>query len=103
MKSTKSAYFLTGKVWITLDQRNEFTVSNNYSHICFNVDKNNYNDYVKNLKINDIKEWKINDTEGDSLYVLDDSENKLEIHFSGIEERIKYGKENWGNNVKWFV
>ena len=103
MKSNRSAYFLAGEIWIALDQRDKYILPNNYSHICFNISKGHYGKYIKDLRKNGIKEWKRNDTEGDSIYILDDSGNKLELHFSGIEERIKYGKENWGNDVKWYV
>ena len=103
MKSNKSAYFLAGEIWIALDQRDEYILSKNYSHICFNISEKLYGKFIKNLRKEGIREWKANDTEGDSIYILDDSENKLELHFSRIEERIKYGKENWGKDVKWFV
>jgi len=103
MKSNKSAYFLAGKIWIALDQRGEYTTSKNYSHICFNISEKYYEKFIQEIELNGIKEWKTNDTEGDSIYILDDSENRLEIHFSTIEERIKYGKENWGKDVEWYV
>ena len=48
-------------------------------------------------------EWQQNKTEGDSLYILDDSGNKLEIHFSTLGNRIKHGKKNWSKDVEWFV
>ena len=45
MKSNRSAYFLAGKTWIALDQKENFIISENYSHICFNISKN----IIKNL------------------------------------------------------
>jgi hypothetical protein len=45
----------------------------------------------------------VNETEGDSLYVLDDSGNKLEIHFSTLRERIKYGKKHYAKETEWFL
>jgi len=103
MKSGRSAYFLAGKIWIALDQRDDFTVSKNYSHICFNVEKRQYKKFIKKIKENEIEEWQKNETEGESLYILDDSGNKLEIHYSKLKDRIKYGKKHFRNNVKWYI
>jgi catechol 2,3-dioxygenase-like lactoylglutathione lyase family enzyme len=103
MKSNRSAYFLAGKIWMALDQREKYIASENYSHICFNVSKRHFKTFVKKIRENTITEWQENQTEGDSLYILDDSGNKLEIHFSTLKERIKFGKKHFGNNVEWYV
>jgi len=103
MKSSRSAYFLAGKIWIALDQQEKYVASENYSHICFNISKRHYKYFVRNIKENNIIEWQKNQTEGDSIYISDDSGNKLEIHFSTLKERIKFGKKNFGNNVEWYV
>ena len=102
MKSEISAYFLAGKIWIALDQKDNYIASDNYSHICFNISKRNYKNFVNKLREEGIREWQNNKTEGNSLYIIDDSGNKLEIHFSKIKERIKFGKVHFGNNVKWY-
>jgi len=103
MKSNRSAYFLAGKIWVALDQREPYIASENYSHICFNVSKRHFKTFVKKITENTVTEWQENQTEGDSLYILDDSGNKLEIHFSTLKERIKFGKKHFGNNVEWYV
>jgi catechol 2,3-dioxygenase-like lactoylglutathione lyase family enzyme len=103
MKSNRSAYFLAGKIWIALDQREKYIISENYSHICFNVSKSQFDKFIQIIKENGIKEWQKNETEGDSLYILDDSGNKLEIHFSTLKERINFGKKHFGNDIKWFI
>lgn len=103
MKSNRSAYFYAGKIWIALDQREPYNSSENYAHICFNVSRKHFNKYINGIRKNNIKEWQKNETEGDSLYILDDSGNKLEIHFSTIKERIKYGKKHYDKETQWFV
>jgi catechol 2,3-dioxygenase-like lactoylglutathione lyase family enzyme len=103
MKSNRSAYFLAGKIWVALDKKEKYIPSENYSHICFNVPKKHYKHYVEKLRENTIMEWQENQTEGDSIYLLDDSGNKLEIHFSTLIERIKFGKKHFGNDVEWYV
>jgi len=103
MKSNRSAYFYAGKTWVALDQREPYSISENYSHICFNVPRKLFNNFVEEIKLNKIKEWQENKTEGDSLYLLDDSGNKLEIHFSKLKERIKYGKKHYDKETHWFI
>jgi catechol-2,3-dioxygenase len=103
MKSKRSAYFCAGKTWIALDQRDQFVPSENYSHICFNISKRQYEKCIKTIKEKNIKQWQQNETEGDSLYIFDDSENKLEIHFSTLKARIKFGKKHYGKDTEWFV
>ena len=103
MKSNQSAYFYAGDTWIALDKREPYIKSKNYSHICFNIPKRFYKKFIGRIKENGVKEWQKNKTEGDSLYLLDDSENKLEIHFSSFSERIKFGKKHFGKEVEWFV
>ena len=103
MKSNRSAYFLAGKIWIALDQQEKYTISENYSHVCFNISKKLYKTFVEKMKEHNIMEWQKNQTEGESLYILDDSGNKLEIHFSTLKERIKFGKKQYGNDVKWYI
>ena len=103
MKSNRSAYFYAGKVWLALDQGDQYTISENYSHICFNISKRQYKKFIEQVKQNKICEWQKNISEGESLYILDDSGNKLEIHYSTFKERIKYGKRKWDKETKWFI
>ena len=103
MKSNRSAYFYAGEIWITLNQETEiYKPSENYAHIAFNIAESDYHEFVKTIKENHIEEWQKNESEGDSLYILDDSGNKLEIHFSTLEDRIKHGKDHYGKDVQWF-
>ena len=104
MKSNRSAYFYAGKTWIALDQREPYNSSENYSHICFNISRKYFKKYINEIRRNNnIKEWQKNETEEDSLYILDDSGNKLEIHFSTLKERIKYGKKHYDKETQWFL
>jgi catechol 2,3-dioxygenase-like lactoylglutathione lyase family enzyme len=103
MKSTRSAYFYAGKTWIALDKRERYESSENYAHICFNIPKKYFKMFVEGIRRDDIKEWQQNETEGNSLYILDDSGNKLEIHCSTLRERIKYGKTHYDKGTQWFL
>ena len=102
MKSSFSAYFCAGETWIALILDKEYEPSKNYAHIAFNISEYEYYEFVEFLKVKGVREWQKNESEGDSLYLLDDSGNKLEIHFSTPEERIKHGKIHYGKEVQWF-
>jgi len=102
MKSSRSAYFYAGSIWIALNQEESHKPSDNYAHIAFNVPEKHYYQFVEAIKKNDIIEWQKNQSEGDSLYILDDSSNKLEIHFSSLEQRAEHGKKYYGKEVQWF-
>jgi hypothetical protein len=103
MKSNRSAYFYAGKIWIALDQREPYNSSKNYAHICFNVPKKYYNKFIEKIRKNNIKEWQRNETEEESLYILDNSGNKLEINFSTLKERIRYGKKHYEKETRWYL
>lgn len=101
MKCAWSAYFMAGDVWVAVvqgDRRDD----ERYDHIAFHVDPDDYVDLVARLRAAGAEEWKDNETEGDSFYFLDPSDNKFEIHFSDIEARIEDGKANWGDSVTWY-
>ncbi len=104
MKSEFSAYFKFKNLWIALQQeKREIQKNNLYSHIAFNISKRYYDKMVEHLKINKVKTWQKNKTEGESFYFIDPDGNKFEIHYSTLKDRIKHGKKNWSNKVKWFV
>jgi len=102
MKSNHNAYFYAGDIWIALNQEETHTPSDNYAHIAFNIPESRYTQFAETIKKNNVTEWQKNQSEGDSLYILDDSGNKLEIHFSTLEQRAEYGKAHYDKEVQWF-
>ena len=103
MQSRTSAYLEAGDHWIALVRDDEMTQTKNYSHIAFSVAKDDYELLVQLLKNNSVLEWRENTTEGDSFYFLDPSGNKLELHVGDLKTRITDGKQNWRDNVEWYV
>jgi len=102
MKSSRSAYFYAGDMWIALNQEDTHKPSDNYAHVAFNVPESHYIQFVEAIKKNNAIEWQKNQSEGDSLYILDDSGNKLELHFSTLQQRIEHGKMHYGKEIQWF-
>lgn len=104
MISSYSAYFTAGKTWIALvEEKDKDQKTVLYSHIAFDLNRKKYVKLKTRLIELKIESWQENKTEGESFYFLDPSGNKLEIHFSNLKKRIKYGKKNWGKEIEWLV
>lgn len=101
MKSARSAYFLAGDIWIAV-VKGERRDDARYDHIAFHIHKADYLQLVSRLLSIGVKEWKKNQSEGESFYFLDPSGNKFELHYSDLKARIKDGKENWGKDITWY-
>jgi catechol 2,3-dioxygenase-like lactoylglutathione lyase family enzyme len=102
MKCTWSAYFLAGDVWIAI-VAGEGRTDTRYDHIAFQVSKADYKALVSRLIASGTAVWKENESEGDSFYFLDPSNNRFELHYSDLAARIQDGKTNWGDEVTWYV
>jgi catechol 2,3-dioxygenase-like lactoylglutathione lyase family enzyme len=102
MKCEGSAYFLTGQTWIAV-VRGEKRADDRYDHIAFQIDPADYALMVSRLTALGVRQWKQNESEGDSFYFLDPSDNKFELHYSDIEARISHGKAHWGQDVQWYL
>ncbi len=96
VKWKRGAYLLAGNLWLCLsvDFNLQNQTSSDYTHIAFSVapefleeDRQNINQY--NLKL-----WQENISEGDSLYILDPDNHKLELHLGNWRSRLAAIKEN---------
>lgn len=102
MKSQKSCYFVAGNTWIAFILEQKKQERKLYSHIAFNCDKKELQNFKKIMEKMGIQQWQENKTEGDSVYFCDPSGNKLELHCTSLSDRINDGKKNWGTTVEWF-
>ena len=102
MKSERDAYLVAGTVWVALvcDKTEE---TSDYTHIAFHVEKEEYEKTVFALKAYGVQEWRENTTEGESFYFKDPCGNKLELHYSTLENRIESRKGCRDRNVMWYV
>jgi len=103
MKSQTSCYFLAGNTWIAFVLENDNQERRLYSHIALNCEKAEMDIFKKRMEENGIRKWQENETEGESIYFLDPSGNKLELHCTSLADRIGDGKKNWGTKVEWFL
>lgn len=97
----KSAYFLAGQDWIALVQseRPDRSERTSYAHLALSVDPKNFKQMAERILQSGAIIWQENRSPGDSLYFLDPSGNKLEIHCGDWKSRIQWLKENPSDEV----
>lgn len=104
-KWAQGAYFLAGDLWFCINYdknaRNEPLAE--YTHIAFNVRPENFKQVSQRIQNAGVKIWKKNISEGESLYFLDPTGHKLEIHCTDWRARIATAKldPEWGE-IQYF-
>ena len=58
-------------------------------------------DISRKVKLADVPQWKINKSEGDSLYILDPDGHKMEIHVGSLESRLASLRANPYDGLVW--
>ncbi len=99
------AYLQAGDIWLCLTLENNFdnSIKQEYSHIAFNVDAQLFIEFIERIKSYHTNEWKKNNSEGDSLYILDPDNHKLEIHSGDIFTRIASCKAKPYKNMRFIT
>ena len=87
----KGCYFELGNIWLALilDPELEGLPRADYSHLAWHVDPVDFEALAHKIKGSGAVIWQENHSEGDSLYFLDPSQHKLEIHSSDLTQRLK--------------
>ena len=81
------AYLSLGSLWFCLSV-DEVKPNADYTHIAFDIAECDFPRFVKQLRAAKVKEWKVNKSEGQSLYILDPDGHKLEIHCGSLSSRL---------------
>ena len=100
-KWLRGAYLSLGELWLCLSC-DDPTPSQDYSHIAFDITQDDFAVFSRRLIDAGVKQWKINFSEGDSLYILDPSGHKLEIHVGSLKSRLESLHENPYDNLILF-
>ena len=84
------AYLLAGDLWLclSLDSNTSSKISLDYTHIAFTVSLEEFDRYKQTITELNLKLWKENTSEGDSLYILDPDNHKLELHVGNWHTRL---------------
>jgi len=97
----RGAYLQLGTLWFCLSL-DESMPSKDYSHIAFDITLQNFSTYSAKLLSLGVKIWKKNKSEGDSLYILDPDNHKLEIHAGNLVDRLNSLKLTPYNGLQLF-
>ncbi len=105
MKNKKSAYFLAGDLWFCIEEDQEVrrTSLPEYTHIAFTVSKIDFESVANKIRNSNVKIFKENKSEGNSLYFLDPDGHKLELHVGDWQTRLEHYKENRSDDFEFFV
>jgi len=95
-KWPKGAYFLAGDLWVALvlDPEVRAGALPEYTHVAFTVAPEDFEAAAERIRAAGAAVWQENRSEGDSLYFLDPTGHKLEIHATDLAERIRSAREN---------
>lgn len=104
LRKEKSAYMLAGDEWIALVKAKE-PISNaaSYTHLAFSVTPQEFKTLSEQIRSSGAEIWQDNSSPDESLYFLDPSGNKLEIHVGNWNSRIQWLKDNPSADVELFI
>jgi catechol 2,3-dioxygenase-like lactoylglutathione lyase family enzyme len=85
------AYLEAGSLWLCLSVDEATTARADYTHIAFDVDAHDFAAMAERVKAH-ARVWKENQSEGESLYVLDADGHKLELHVGSLASRLAHYK-----------
>jgi hypothetical protein len=74
-----------------------------YTHICFDVSMEDFEPLSRKIRQTGVEIWQENKTEGASLYFLDPTGHKLEIHASDLPTRLEHARKHPWNGLELFV
>ena len=103
-KWKKGAYLLAGEFWLCLSV-DELTLSHpsqEYTHIAFSVPIQDFDKSKERLIAAGVQQWKENSSEGESIYILDPDNHKLELHVGNLWSRIAATKDNPYEGMEFF-
>ncbi|MCX4026563.1 fosfomycin resistance glutathione transferase [Endozoicomonas sp. SM1973] len=92
-KWNKGAYLSVGELWFCLSV-DHAQPSKDYTHIAFDVSEQDFPVLKDRLIAMGVRQWKVNTSEGSSLYILDPDGHKLEIHVGSLQSRLDALKNN---------
>jgi catechol 2,3-dioxygenase-like lactoylglutathione lyase family enzyme len=96
----QGAYLECGNLWLCLSVG---TVSNraDYTHFALSVDAGSMANWRVALDKACVPHWKVNTSEGDSVYIRDPDGHQLELHTGSLATRLKALEQNPYDEMKY--
>lgn len=100
----QGAYLLAGELWLCLsvDELTFTSRNQEYTHIAFSIPIQDFDKSKEYLIAAGIKQWKVNSSEGKSIYILDPDNHKLELHVGNLWSRIAATKNHPYEGMEFF-
>jgi catechol 2,3-dioxygenase-like lactoylglutathione lyase family enzyme len=91
----RGAYFSAGDLWLALilDAQARASPLPEYTHVAFTVSPRDFDAVAARIRDAGATIWQENRSEGESLYFLDPTGHKLEIHASDLATRLRSARE----------
>ncbi len=101
----KSAYLLAGNDWIVLVKAKDSKerVATSYAHLAFSVSEKEFAAMAEKIRSSGAEIWQDNSSPGESLYFLDPSGNRLEIHVGSWQSRLDWLKDHPTPEVEIYI
>jgi len=100
VKWNTGAYLSLGDLWLCLSVDNA-SPAQDYSHIAFSIAGNDFDSFCKKLERAGVVSWKKNSSEGQSFYLLDPDNHKLEVHVGSLQTRLESLKQKPYEGLQW--
>ncbi|CRI57038.1 fosfomycin resistance glutathione transferase [Pseudomonas sp. CCOS 191] len=86
----RGAYLSLGELWLCLsvDQVEAGDLQRTYTHYAFSIYQSDFAAFAQRLREHDVRLWKQDSSEGDSLYFLDPDGHQLEAHVGDLQSRL---------------
>ncbi|OHU84948.1 MULTISPECIES: fosfomycin resistance glutathione transferase [Pseudoalteromonas] len=94
------AYLSIGELWLCLSCGKP-CARNDYTHIAFAVSPSDFERFSRRVLSAGVSQWKKNQSEGLSLYILDPDGHKLELHVGNLESRLNTLKQKPYDGLTW--
>ncbi|MEH6389470.1 MAG: fosfomycin resistance glutathione transferase [Pseudomonas profundi] len=95
------AYLTAGDTWVCLSL-GQADPAKDYTHIAFSVGEDALLGLRAKLDSAGIEEWKVNTSEGDSIYLLDPNGHRLELHCGTLATRLAELERSPYKGMVWY-
>ncbi|MCW8092906.1 fosfomycin resistance glutathione transferase [Alteromonas sp. ASW11-130] len=96
----QGAYLSCDNVWLCLS-RDLPEPARDYTHIAWSVSQVDFLKLSQKIISSRATLWKVNKSEGESLYFLDPDGHKLEIHVGDLKQRLASLKDKPYTGLMW--
>jgi len=100
----EGAYLLAGDLWVALvvDRNAGGTTVPDCSHVAFTVEPSDFEALAARVRESGAGIWRENRSEGASLYFTDPDGRRLELHVTGLTERLADMRRRKPDGVRFY-